>query len=263
MGLIFQLRPECDKAPCSSQLSAADQAGCQVGLEKPKRFDYASLVPTVLRNGGFSVRIYTRDHPPPHVHCWKGDAELVVELDPIAIRENHGISRSDARRALAIVAAHQAFFNSRMAKDSPVTLPLTEAEFERQFAAASRRGAERRHNQPLATSVRYDPNRGVMIELNNDCLVCVPLRLLPDLAHAAPKDLRRVKILGVGQAIEWRALDEQFDVLQLVADAVGANALMAKLGQRGGRVKSKAKAAAARANGRKGGRPGKRRPEPA
>jgi uncharacterized membrane-anchored protein len=109
------------------------------------------------------------------------------------------------------------------------------------------------------TSVRYDVNRGVMIELNNDCLVCVPLRLLPELAGASVKDLRRVDILGVGQAIEWPTLDQQFDVLQLLADAVGAKALMATLGHRGGRVKSKAKAAAARANGVKGGRPRKRR----
>lgn len=139
-----------------------------------------------------------------------------------------------------------------------MTLPLSEVEFERQFIAAARRGAARRQHQPLATSVRYDVARGVMIELNNDCLVCVPLRLLPELAGASPKDLRRVRILGVGQAIEWPTLDQEFDVLQLLADAVGAEALMAKLGQRGGRVKSKEKAAAARVNGRKGGRPRKR-----
>jgi hypothetical protein len=138
-----------------------------------------------------------------------------------------------------------------------MTLPLSDAEFARQFATASRRGEARRQRQPLATLVRYDADRGVMIELNNDCLVCVPLRLLPELAGAAPKDLRQVKIMGVGQAIEWPTLDQQFDVLQLLADAVGAKALMGRLGQRGGRVKSKAKAAAARANGSKGGRPRK------
>jgi hypothetical protein len=138
-----------------------------------------------------------------------------------------------------------------------MTRPLREADFETQFTAASRRGAERRQQQSLATSVGYDPVRGVQIELNNGCLVCVPLRLLPELAGAARKDLRRVHILGIGQAIEWPTLDQQFDVLQLVADAVGARALMAKLGQRGGRVTSQAKAEAARANGRKGGRPRK------
>ena len=62
-----------------------------------------------------------------------------------------------------------------------MTLPLSEAEFDRQFATASRRGAARRRQQPLATSVRYDADWGVIIELNNHCLVCVPLRLLPEL----------------------------------------------------------------------------------
>ena len=140
-----------------------------------------------------------------------------------------------------------------------MTQPPSKAEFDRQFATGSRRGAARRRNQPLATSVRYDADQGVMIELNNDCLVCLPLRLLPELDGAAPKDLRRVVIMGVGQAIAWPTLDQQFDVLQLLADAVGVEALMATLGQRGGRVKSKAKAAAARANGTKGGRPRKPR----
>jgi len=150
-----------------------------------------------------------------------------------------------------------------MAKDSPMTLPLSKAEFERQFATASRRGAARRQNQPLATSVRYDADRGVIIELNNDCLVCVPVRLLPELDGASAKDLRRVEIMGIGQAIMWPTLDQQFDVLQLLTEAVGAKALMAKLGQRGGRVKSRAKALAARANGTKGGRPRKERRAPA
>lgn len=138
-----------------------------------------------------------------------------------------------------------------------MTLPLSEAEFERQFAKATRRGAARRRNQTLATSVRYDASRGVVIQLNNNYLVCVPLRLLPELEGASPKHLRLVEIMGVGQAIAWPTLDQQFDVLQLLTDAVGAEALMARLGQRGGRAKSKA--AAARANGSKGGRPRKRR----
>jgi len=66
-------------------------------------------VPTVLREHGFDVRIYTRNHEPPHVHCWKGDGEIVLDLAPIGIRENHGLSKGDARRALAICAAHQLF----------------------------------------------------------------------------------------------------------------------------------------------------------
>jgi len=136
--------------------------------------------------------------------------------------------------------------------------PLSKLQFERQFTAASRRGAARRRNQPLATRVQYDADRGVMINLNNDCLVCVPLRLLPELDGASPSDLRQVAIMGVGQAIEWPTLDQQFDILQLLADAVGCSAPSATPRHRGDRVKSKAKAA--RANGATGSRPRKRRP---
>ncbi len=102
-------------------------------------------------------------------------------------------------------------------------MKMSEAEFERQYAKATRHGEECLRNQPLATSVRYDATRGVMIQLNNNCLVCVPLSLLPELRGAAVKDLRRVEIMGVGQAIQWPTLDQQFDVLRLLADAVGAS----------------------------------------
>jgi hypothetical protein len=146
-----------------------------------------------------------------------------------------------------------------MAKDSSMSPPLTEPEFQRQFAEASRRGAARRRDLPLATSVQYDTDRGVTIELNNNCRVCVPLRLLPELAGASPKDLRRVEILGVGQAIAWPTLDQQFDVLQLLAQAVGTKVPIAKLGQRRGGGRLKTKSQAPRANGTKEARPRKRR----
>jgi hypothetical protein len=50
--------------------------------------------------------------------------------------------------------------------------------------------------------VRYHAARGLTIGLNNDCSVGVPLRLLPDLHGAFLKDLRRVQIVGIGQAIQ-------------------------------------------------------------
>lgn len=66
--------------------------------------------PTVLpKINGFDVRIYSRDHEPPHVYCWKQRSELVVSLKPINIRENNRMSPADARRALAIITEHQSF----------------------------------------------------------------------------------------------------------------------------------------------------------
>ena len=134
-----------------------------------------------------------------------------------------------------------------------MTLPLSEADFDRQFATASRRSRPDGEINPLPPLCTYNAVRGVIIELNNDCAVCVSLRLLPELVGASAKDLRRVEIMGIGQAIQWPTLDQQFDVLQLVADAVGTTALLEKLGQRRDSVKSKT--AASRANGTTGGRP--------
>ena len=74
----------------------------------------------------------------------------------------------------------------------------------------------------------------MLIELNNGCQVCMPLRLFPELQDAFPKDLERVEIMGVGQAIAWPSLDQQFDVLELLADGIGAKAPRAKSAQRRG-----------------------------
>jgi hypothetical protein len=37
-------------------------------------------LPTVLRERGFEVRIYTLDHPPPHVHVAKAGAIVKIDL---------------------------------------------------------------------------------------------------------------------------------------------------------------------------------------
>lgn len=37
-------------------------------------------MPTVLRERGFEVRLYTLDHPPPHVHVAKAGAVVRIDL---------------------------------------------------------------------------------------------------------------------------------------------------------------------------------------
>jgi hypothetical protein len=130
-------------------------------------------------------------------------------------------------------------------------------EFDRQFAVATRKGKERLRTGPLAKSVRFQPGRGVVIELDSGCQVCLPLEMLPELHRASPKDLRQVEIMGVGQAIQWPTLDYQFGIAELLAEVLGSKSLSMPE-KRGGRVKSKATSTAARSNGTKGGRPRKR-----
>ena len=64
-------------------------------------------MPTVLREAGFEVRIYTFDHPPPHVHVAKAGAIVKIHLATSEIVEIVGaISDRDAKRAELLVAKH-------------------------------------------------------------------------------------------------------------------------------------------------------------
>jgi len=64
-------------------------------------------MPTVIREDGFEVRIYTFDHPPPHVHVAKAGAIVRIELATHAVTEIVGdISDRDVKRAEHLVARH-------------------------------------------------------------------------------------------------------------------------------------------------------------
>jgi hypothetical protein len=133
---------------------------------------------------------------------------------------------------------------------------MSEHNFERQFAAATRRGAARIEREPLAVRAKYDRrSRRIVIDLSNRCTLLLPPELAQGLRGASAADLSKVRLLGPGTTISWPALDVQFSVTGLLAGVFGTRAWMAELGRAGGRVKSAAKSGAARRNGAKGGRP--------
>ena len=66
----------------------------------------------------------------------------------------------------------------------------------------------------------------------------LPLRLLPELKHAKPRQLQNVEIMGVGQAVQWPDLDRQFGIAELLED-VWNTPLMSETVRRGGKAKSK------------------------
>ena len=62
-------------------------------------------MPTVLREGGFEVRIYTFDHPPPHVHVAKAGAIVRIDLATHSVTDIVGpISDREVKRAEQLVA---------------------------------------------------------------------------------------------------------------------------------------------------------------
>ena len=64
-------------------------------------------MPTVLRVEGFEVRVYTLDHPPPHVHVAKAGAPMRIDLATHTATEIVGAtSDTDVKRAERLVARH-------------------------------------------------------------------------------------------------------------------------------------------------------------
>lgn len=128
---------------------------------------------------------------------------------------------------------------------------LTDAEIN----AALERGQAARLSEPRATSARYDQNSGrVIVDLTNGCTFAFPPHMAQGLETATDDELAAVEILGAGYGLHWDAVDVDLSVPGLLAGLFGTKAYMAR---RAGQVSSPAKAAAARANGARGGRPRK------
>jgi hypothetical protein len=122
-----------------------------------------------------------------------------------------------------------------------------------QIDAALERGRTARQHEPRATAARYDRRSGrVIVELANGCIFAFPPKLAQGLEAATEEQLSQVDILGAGYGLHWEALDADLTIPGLLAGLFGTTAYLA---QQAGRATSPAKAAAARANGAKGGRP--------
>lgn len=130
---------------------------------------------------------------------------------------------------------------------------LTNDLTDTDVAAALARGAADRRKEPRAASARYDRQTGrVIVDLTNGCSFAFPASLAEGLEQATDDDLAQVEILGAGYGLHWEALDVDLSVPSLLSGLFGTRSHMAR---QAGRATSPAKAAAARANGAKGGRP--------
>jgi hypothetical protein len=126
---------------------------------------------------------------------------------------------------------------------------LTDAQID----AALARGKIARIAEPRAVAARYDAKKGlVIVELTNGCTFAFPPRLAQGLERASNQQLAEVEVLGAGYGLYWESLDADLSIPGLLAGIFGTRSHMARLA---GQATSPAKAAAARKNGRKGGRP--------
>jgi Protein of unknown function (DUF2442) len=126
-----------------------------------------------------------------------------------------------------------------------------------EFEAANARGAARLAKTPKAVSARYDRRIGrVVIELSTGLAVSFKPHDAQGLEHAKPSDLAEIEISPSGLGLHIPALDADLYLPGLLEGFLGSRKWMAaSMGKAGGQSASEAKAAAARANGKLGGRP--------
>jgi Protein of unknown function (DUF2442) len=129
-------------------------------------------------------------------------------------------------------------------------------EMRENYAKASRAGRRAARTGPRASKATYlAKGEALQIELTNGATFTVPVKLIPGLKRAALRDVRTVEVLGSGGGLHWESLDLDLSVPALVSSVFDGPTWMAELGRMGGSRSSAAKVAAARKNGRKGGRP--------
>ena len=126
-------------------------------------------------------------------------------------------------------------------------------EFDRANAQASQRLA----TTPTVVTVRYDPGTDrVIMSLSNGLEVSFPAHEVQGLETATPADLSHIEIDPPGFGLHFPTLDADVYVPALLQGLLGSERWMAaRLGARGGKARTAAKAAASRKNGKLGGRP--------
>lgn len=136
---------------------------------------------------------------------------------------------------------------------------MAETGFDAMFEAAVRRGEAARERIPVPTGVRYDADSGrIVIDFANGAAFLIPARSLQGLEDASDKELSEVTMLGE-TGLHWESRDVDFSIAGLMAGTFGTARFM-EISRKGGQSRSEAKAAAARRNGARGGRPRKNNP---
>jgi hypothetical protein len=127
------------------------------------------------------------------------------------------------------------------------------------FKQANRRGKDLEARIPRAVSAHYDRKVGrIVVDLSSKLIVSFAPADAEGLEEATPAQLKEIEISPSGFGIHFPALDADLYVPGLLEGFLGSTAWMAsRLGQLGGRSRSKGKQAASRANGKLGGRPRK------
>jgi hypothetical protein len=131
---------------------------------------------------------------------------------------------------------------------------------ETHLREADERMRERLASTALAIAARYDRrDPRIVVTLSTGLELAFPPHMAEGLADAKPADLAIIEITPSGLGLHWPELDADLYLPGLLQGVFGSPRWMAVLlGRSGGLARTAAKGAAARENGRRGGRPRKR-----
>ncbi len=131
---------------------------------------------------------------------------------------------------------------------------VTDTEIGRAIARGN--AYEQNPFRPRAIAARYRVKSDTLaLKLATGVELVIPRKLLQGLANADPRDVAKIEIEDDGTSLHWESLDVDHYVPGLIDGVFGTRKWMSEAGKIGGSSRSDAKRAAARENGRKGGRP--------
>jgi hypothetical protein len=135
-------------------------------------------------------------------------------------------------------------------------MKVTEAEFKE----ANARMAKRLASASRAIAAHFDSARSkIVIDFGDGTEFSFPPTKAQGLEGASAQDLEEIEVSPAGLGLHWPRLDADLYIPALLQGIFGTENWMAQtLGRKGGEAVSEKKRAAARANGRAGGRPRKR-----
>lgn len=132
--------------------------------------------------------------------------------------------------------------------------PLTPAALDKII----KDGKRREKTEPRALSAHYDKAADLIVaRLRSGVFFSFPRAFVHGLKGASRRQIEHMDLVGNGASIEWPDVDDGIDLIHLIERSIGLKTTVSA-GRRGGRAKTKAKVAASRVNGAKGGRPRKK-----
>lgn len=112
--------------------------------------------------------------------------------------------------------------------------------------------------EPRAAAAEYDSREDRLnLRLKNGANLSLPLDLFEEFEGATPEQKGDLEITPSGYGLHWESLDIDLSVPSIVKQVLGAKVWQGEVARSFASIRSEAKAAAARENGKKGGRPRK------